>query len=410
MAQHYSAKDFFRRAPNELLDRYFLDRERLAEFLDRERFAELNIAGMKATKVDDLFKAWLDLSSAKRNMMESEFCEIHALSNEKGFLAIIDEASWHLSTEPGKHASFVEMLSALPNHYHRAMVTFLDYRDYWNGATRFFHADSLSYWRKRKNLGHKAAAVSDADRNRLANVIKTHFHQTEGRGNHCLVEILRRGERDYFFAYPEDHSQQSVEWVDGEFNNRPHNPAFEIVFIYSQSEGSLDLNYRGSRKAVEPLQAMFITEILKMEKLPPDLKDEQVYDLDQLSQPDFNFTYEPESGIQSVAVRKLQLTSRVRKGDRITLEADANKNFKGVYELMNMIGKSLDLNLYNISQVELSASIVINADKPPKRVTFRIARPNTCSLKYDERDLKLRAMLKASGLEPKEPARAEGDP
>lgn len=115
------------------------------------------------------------------------------------------------------------------------MVAFLDHQIYWNGAKRFCHADALSYWRKRKNLGHKTAAVEEVDRRKLAKAIRTYFHLTEGRGNHCLVEALRRGDRDYFFAYPEDHSQQSVEWVDGEFNNRPHNPAFEVVFVYSQS-------------------------------------------------------------------------------------------------------------------------------------------------------------------------------
>lgn len=148
---------------------------------------------------------------------------------------------------------------------------------------------------------------------------------------------------------------------------------------------------------------MFTTKILKMDELPPDPEDGRVYDLAQLAQPDFNFSYEPESGIQSVGVKKLQLASRVRKGDRITLEADANKNPKGVYELLDSIGKSLDLDLYDITQVELSASIIMDADKPPKRVTFRITHPNTCSLKYDERDLKLHAMLESSGLEPKEP-------
>ena len=38
-------------------------------------------------------------------------------------------------------------------------------------------------------------------------------------------------------------------------------------------------------------------------------------------------------------------------------------------------------------------------------VPIRIAHPNSCSLKYDERDLKLRAMLEASGIELKEPSR-----
>ena len=72
--------------------------------------------------------------------------------------------------------------------------------------------------------------------------------------------------------------------MDGEFGRRPHNPAFEVVFVYSQKEGSLDLNFRGSYKAVKPLQEMFATTILKLDELPPDPKDERVYDLDPLRQ------------------------------------------------------------------------------------------------------------------------------
>ena len=51
----------------------------------------------------------------------------------------------------------------------------------------------------------------------LADRIRNYFHRTEGRGKNCVVETFRRGELDYFFAYPEDYSQQSIEWVDGEF-------------------------------------------------------------------------------------------------------------------------------------------------------------------------------------------------
>ena len=44
-----------------------------------------------------------------------------------------------------------------------------------------------------------------------------------------------------------------------------------------------------------------------------------------------------------------------------------------------------------------------DADKPPQRVSIRITCPNSCSLKYDEGDLKLRKMLEGSGIELKEP-------
>lgn len=41
--------------------------------------------------------------------------------------------------------------------------------------------------------------------------------------------------------------------MNGDFARRPHNPAFEVVYVYNQSEGTLDLNFRGSYKAIEPL-------------------------------------------------------------------------------------------------------------------------------------------------------------
>ena len=112
----------------------------------------------------------------------------------------------------------------------------------------------------------------------LANSIRTYFHHTEGRGNNCVVEPFRRGDLDYFFAYPEDYSQQSPEWVNGQFDIRPHNPAFEVIFVYSQSEGSLDLNYRGSYKAIEPLQAMFAETILQALFLYQVVEEEEFHE------------------------------------------------------------------------------------------------------------------------------------
>ena len=79
-------------------------------------------------------------------------------------------------------------------------------------------------------------------------------------------------------------------------------------------------------------------------------------------------------------------------------------NHDAVYALLDQISKTLPMNLYYITQVELAATVAENAGKPAKTVTIRITHPNSCSLKYDDLDLKLRDMLEASGLEPKEPA------
>lgn len=394
MARHYSTRDFFRQMPNALLARYFQA---------RELFSGLDFAAMKETQPDALFDAWLTLPDGQRNEMDAELQDIFELSCEKGFRAILDEAEWHLADSAARTA-FVEKLAGLSNHYERAILTFLDHKHYWKGARLFYHADSLPYWRKRKNLPHVQAAVDDASLHELEALIRTYFHHTEGRGNNCVVEPLRRGELDYFFAYPEDYSQQAIEWVDGQFDRRPHNPAFEVIYVYSHNEGTLDLNFRGSHKAIEPLQGMFATAILKLPELPPDPKDGRVYDLNPLRQNDFGFVFDAASGIQDVTVKKLRLSSKVKKGDRITLEADATHNPNAVYELLAQVGKSLPLHLYNVTQVELAATVATDTSKPPKAVTIRITHPNSCSLKYDELDLTLRDMLHASGIEPKEPA------
>ena len=402
MARHYSTRDFFRQMPNALLARYFQA---------RGLFGELDFAAMKEAQPDELFAAWLQLPGSKRNVMDTEFRVIFELSCEKGFAAIRDEADWQYivqQKDPAAYTAFVKKLAAMSNHFERAMVTFLDHDTFWKGASLFYHADTLPYWRKRKNLPRVAAAVDAASLQQLEGLIRTYFHQTDGRGNNCAVEPFRRGELDYFFAYPEDYSQQAIEWVDGKFGRQPHNPAFEVIYVYSRKDGSLDLNFRGSYKAIEPLQGMFATAILKLPDLPPDPKDGRIYDLSPLRQKSFQFVPAVGSGIQDVVVKKLRLSSKVKKGDRITLEADASTSPDSVYDLLDKIAKSIPLHLYNITQVELAATVVVDAIAPPKIVTIRITHPNSCSLKYDELDLKLRAMLNASGIEPKEPAPEAG--
>jgi hypothetical protein len=396
MARHYSTRDFFRQMPNALLARYFAA---------RAVFGEFDFAAMSETRHDELFAAWLALPDAQRNNMDAEFRDIFEMSCEKGCHAILDEAKWHLDqdADPNATIAFTEMLAALVNHYERAMVTYLDHNLFWHGATHFYHADTLSHWRKRKNLSHNAASVDTDSVDALANRIRTYFHHTEGRGNNCVVEPFRRGDRDYFFAYPEDYSQQSPEWVNGQFDIRPHNPAFEVIFVYSQSEGSLDLNYRGSFKAIEPLQAIFAETILKLPELPPDPKDSRVYDLGPLMQRNFDFTYDLGSGIESVVVKKLRLSSRATRGERISLEADTSKDPQAVYALLDRIQTAMPMAQYSVTQVDLAVCMVVEADRPPKTVNIHITYPNSCSLKYDELGLKLRDMLSASGIEPREP-------
>ncbi|MBI5260151.1 MAG: hypothetical protein HY855_26865 [Burkholderiales bacterium] len=397
MSRQYSSKDFFRQMPNALLARYFHSRGLLPE---------LDFGAMPEGKPEALFESWAALTDVQRSAAEADFRDIVAMCDRKGWLAIVDEARWQLEDQPEALQAFIDTLAALDDHHARAMVAFLDHPECWKGATRFHHADGLTHWRKRKNLPRVQAAVDKASVARLAELIKHYFRQADGRGRNCVVEAYRRGTRDYFFAFPEDHAERSIEWVDGEFNPRPHNPAFEIVFVYSQTDGTLDLNFRGGRSAITALQGMFAQAILKLDELPPDPKDERVYDLAPLTKPGFQFTHPVGCGVGTVVVKKLRLSSRVRAGDKITVEADGHSNREAVHELLAQVGQSVPLHLYNVTQVELAATVFVAEGKPPKTVNIRITHPNSCSLKYDEIDLSLRQMLEASGIEPLTPAPA----
>ena len=260
MARHYATRDFFRQMPNPLLARYFHARGVLGD---------LDIAALPESHPDALWAAWLTLDDTERYTMDATFQDIAALSGEKGCRAILDDAAWHFATDPAAHAAFVEQLASLAHHGARAMTTFLDHPACWRRAARFFYAEALPAWRKRTHLPHVPAAVDEASLQALAAGLSTYFRRTEGRGTHCVVEPVRRGTLDYFFAYPEDYAQHRVEWVDGQFGQRPHHPAFEVIYVYSQSDGTLDVNIRGARPAVEPLQGLFAATILKQPRAAP---------------------------------------------------------------------------------------------------------------------------------------------
>jgi hypothetical protein len=129
MARHYSPKNFFRQMPAALLGRYFRE---------RECNVELDVTLPKAELQKAIWDAWLMLPDEQRKAIDSDFHEISGMSCESGFRAIIDEAEWQfcaLDGNPSAHVAFVETLSALPNHFERAMHAFLDHQRFWKGAT-----------------------------------------------------------------------------------------------------------------------------------------------------------------------------------------------------------------------------------------------------------------------------------
>jgi hypothetical protein len=383
MAGQYSHLQFFRLTPNTQLAAYFSSKE-IDLGIDLVKLKE------KATKV--ILQAFTQLSDEQQAQIEAEFQDINALACEGGIAALIDEAGFH------RDDAFIEAIAAMDGFHGKAMWAFLNKSNYWRGAAMFLHADNVSpsYWKKRNDLPSLPPQVDDEDIDALAKVISAYFYHKEGRGKNCIVEPYRRNQKEYFFAYPEDFAQSAVEWVGDTLKSQAHHPAFEIIFVYSETEGSLDVYAPKNNKAIADLQSMFAENILKLAALPEGAFDKRVYELAPVVEDNFEFKIEPASGIDSVIVTKLRVTLKHDKKKRITIEADAHKDAEAVYSLLD----KLNLPAFYVSQVTLKVIFEAIGNRRAKTRTVNITHPNSCALNHDGNDLKIRQMLAKSGLEP----------
>ena len=148
MGRPYVLSRFLRQTPNRLLKEYFTARALLGA---------VEFDTLKEREIDAIQEAIIDLPEADRQKIEADFRDIDALASERGFRAMMDEAAWHVRNSPQQHGhdyDLTQRLAKADGEHARAMWVFLNRKDYWHGAIRFFEADMVapSYWQKRKNL------------------------------------------------------------------------------------------------------------------------------------------------------------------------------------------------------------------------------------------------------------------
>lgn len=383
MAGQYSNRQFFRQTPNCYL----------ALFFEAKGIAIDSDTIQSNEKQVEVWQEVLNhLDDKQKASIEADFQGINALACEGGIIALVDEARYH-----GDEA-FIEKIRTIECFHSKAMWAFLNQLDYWKGAARFLHADnvSASYWKKRNDLPNTPPHVEDEDIKSLADAISNFFYFQQGRGKNCKVEPYRRNHKEYFFAYPEDFAQSAIEWVNDALKPQARHPAFEIIFVYSEVDGSLDVYAPKNTKAIPKLQEIFAQQILKMDELAECSADKPVYELASVVDDDFEFKIAPTSGIDSVMITRLRVDLKQGGNRRITLEADTKKNPLAVYQLLD----ELNLPPYTVSQVTLKVTFEPVGNQPAKYKTFNVTPPHSCALHHDGNDLKIREMLARSGLEP----------
>ena len=333
------------------------------------------------------------LPQRQQATFEAEFQDINALGFEGGIRALVDEAAFHDGDD-----SFAQAIAIIEGFHAKVMWAFLDHREYWRGATLFLHADNISpsYWKKRKDFPSASPFVEPEDIAELEKAISDYFYTKQGKGRNCKVEPYRRHNREYFFAYPEDFSQSDVEWVSDTLETRARHPAFEIIFVYCEDERSLDITAPRNTGAIDDLQKIFASTILKLQTMPDGEIDKRVYDLAPLNDAYFEFQDIEKFGIDAVEVTHLRLSLDGGRNRRVVISADTRKNPNAVYDLLG----ELTLPDYDITQVGLKVVFAPKSGNRRKIRRFNITHPNSCALNYDGGDGAIREVLTRSGIEP----------
>jgi hypothetical protein len=392
MAEAYSLKWFLLHAKQELLGEYFHRRNLLLE---------VPFAGMADGETDIVFSAIQALEPNYRETSEACFQEIYQMANRTGVDAIVAVSR---STQLRNHADqdLVQRLGGMASHLDRAFWTFLHRPQHWELAGLLASADTISSaaWEKHPRVPRVPPRIDDEALKAFGSALGHYFHTMEGRGHRCEVKVCDRGDGLlYVFCLLEQPSRADPEWRPEGLRRRTHKPAQPLTFMYSQAAGELDTYLKAKPRIVWDVTAIFARHVLGLKKLEPPPKGHGVYQLDCFKRRGTAYSYGPESGISTVAVRRLRLTPKFGPKLHIILEANPIGRNEPVYDALERDLRNLSLDDVEVTQVELKVVFDRTTHRNKRTVSPSIAVPNRCSLGYDDRELIVRKMLIASGIE-----------
>jgi hypothetical protein len=216
-----------------------------------------------------------------------------------------------LSAAPGFDPVAFEAL-AWPGD--KALWAFFEFHDAFAQASLFARAEALrggQYANRWNSLPQQEIVVTEEKRTAFAAEVREFYRQSELRGEHCHVNHSRRpGNTDYFFVYLPDWPDRRPGFdSDGTFIAKDAAYAFDNVFVFDPNDGSVEVIARGGKKVQLPLRRAFCKAILGID-VDDDEPIRPAYRLDQLLDPNFEFTSEPEADILDVQLRRIRFIPR----------------------------------------------------------------------------------------------------
>jgi len=383
MSRNYSIRNFLRNAPNSLLKQY-LEEKNIKHDIDFTK--------VKETKTLPLFDLITSIENEKlRHEINTDFQSIFQMSYEGGFKKILETARYAgLDLQP--------VFEKMNGFYEKTFYVFINHKKIFDDAIRFACTDYLSqkYWRKVKNIRPPTLPDFISKTADLESGISEYFCKTEGRGKSCQVDYYNHGTLHYFFCYPEDYSKSELSWVKGKFSKRFVNPAFEIIFVYDEYNGTLDSYFDGLKKTDTKLKEIFIDKVFGMDEIPEI--EESTYNLEIIKRPAFEFTIPNNSKIQNITIKHIRFNTCIRKID--FTENAPKESVQAILDDIKKNRQDINLSSDSIDKITIVATLEANNRKGTRIKEFVISKDSLSRLNYnDDTDLLLRQMIVDSGIE-----------
>jgi hypothetical protein len=352
---------------------------------------------LKKRQIDPIFAAINALPDDRRQPLDEDFRNIDSISTPGGISQIIEEARF-------QGFDIIETLLPFASLIDRAAWACLHHRPVFDAAIRLAVRELLPgrYWKRR--LPVKALPGSDLHGaiKPLETAISTYFTEQERRGKACQVDYLKRGRLHHFFAYPEDFPASPLAWTAQGLSPNRYRPAFEVLFVFDDIAGWLDIYCEAGKQTVQQLHSIFAKTVIALRDLPQVAKP--AYTLEGLKRPNFQFLRAPDSPIGDVRLKRLTFAVR-GESTKISIETDPVTDRLALHQQIDQVfsvgraePRRIALGQTKVIGATFTAKIDQGSGKAARTRTFDITT-RSCALKYEGHDLLLRQMLVDSGID-----------
>lgn len=292
-------------------------------------------------RIDLINRYFEELIEELRNEIEAELSDVCDLANDSGSTLMLQ----FLHENESKR---INEFGEAGNYHDRALWLFLNEPEIFNDSKTFQFLENLSSKHIKSVRNKVPINTIEKNKHELEKAVMGYFRLNEGRGGNCQSEIYKYKDRAVFIVYIEDYVKTDQHFKNGALTKFSRKPAFEIIYIYSPEDLSLEVAARGQRRKINDLANLFNEFILEDKvKLP---ESQFIYNLNKILDPDFEIPTDPDDQIEKVFLKKLRFTNKHNKVNKVTIELDDALGIEEMLSEAKHRNLHNDLSRFNISQ------------------------------------------------------------